>query len=169
VAAGAILLAWAALGFEDFGRYPSLLRRLTELEAADTYSFTGIADALGLPDAAGQAGSLLVGGALLLACALLGRRGDDLGSFTSAIAATLAFTPILWQHYLVLLLVPLAAARPRFSALWLLPVILWLAPREDNGQALQTLLPLGVAAVLAAALLVRAREAPTASPVAGSP
>ena len=31
-------------------------------------------------------------------------------------------TPIMWLHYLVLLMVPLALTRPRFSALWLVPL-----------------------------------------------
>jgi hypothetical protein len=33
-------------------------------------------------------------------------------------------TPILWLHYLVLLVVPIALARPRLSALWFVPVAL---------------------------------------------
>ena len=31
-------------------------------------------------------------------------------------------TPILWLHYLVLLVVPIALARPRLSALWFVPL-----------------------------------------------
>ena len=85
--------------------------------------------------AAGQVLAVATGVALLAVCVVLGRRGDDLRSFTAAVAAALAFTPVIWQHYLVLLLVPLAVARPRFSALWLLPVRLWLARARDNGDA----------------------------------
>ena len=33
-------------------------------------------------------------------------------------------TPILWLHYLVLLVVPIALARPRLSALWFAPLAL---------------------------------------------
>ena len=73
-----------------------------------------------------------LGGALLVACVVLARRGDDLRSFTCAVAATLALSPIVWLHYLVLLLVPLAIARPRFSVVWLLPILLWSA--RDPGM-----------------------------------
>ena len=31
----------------------------------------------------------------------------------------------MWLHYLVLLYVPIALARPRLSGLWLLPLALW--------------------------------------------
>ena len=39
-----------------------------------------------------------------------------------ALCAALAFSPIVWLHYFVLLLVPIALASPRFSLLWLLPI-----------------------------------------------
>jgi hypothetical protein len=45
-----------------------------------------------------------------------------------ATLAVIAFSPIVWQHYLALLLVPLAVLRPRFSAVWLIPCLLWLTP-----------------------------------------
>ena len=72
---------------------------------------------------------LAVGGALLVLCFLYARGGDEVRSFTCAVAATLALSPIVWLHYLVVLLVPLAIARPRFSLLWLLPALLWVSPK----------------------------------------
>ena len=44
------------------------------------------------------------------------------------LGATLALSPIVWLHYLVVLLVPMAIARPRFTPLWLLPILLWTSP-----------------------------------------
>jgi alpha-1,2-mannosyltransferase len=127
IASATVVGTWAALGFADVTHYPSLLMRHAELEAADSYSFIGVAAELGLGDWVGQVVGIAVGAALLAACALYGRDGDDARSFTCAIGAALAMTPILWQHYLVLLIVPLAIGRPRFSALWLLPALLfWL-------------------------------------------
>ena len=50
-----------------------------------------------------------------------GRSGrDELALFIALLAAVLG-SPIVWTYYYVLLLIPLAIARPRFSALWLLP------------------------------------------------
>jgi hypothetical protein len=165
VAFSVILGSWAILEFEDLTRYPDLLRRLADLEAENSYSVIGVASALGIGEDAGKALAVVLGLALLLTCLFQGRRGDDLRSFLAALAAALAFTPIVWQHYLVLFLVPLAVVRPRLSPIWLLPVVLWLAPREDNGQAAQTVLPLLVAAVLliflwSAAPRVRSAPAP---------
>lgn len=168
VALGVTVGLWALLGFEDLTRYPSLLRRLAELEAENSYSLVAVGAVLGVGEDVAQVLAVAIGIALLAACVVFARRGDDLRSFTSALAAALAFTPILWQHYLVLLLVPLAIARPRFSGVWLVPAILWLAPREDNGEGLQTLLPALVGAVLVAYLLRRpAARATAPSPAAG--
>jgi alpha-1,2-mannosyltransferase len=154
VGVGIALGSWALLGFEDLGSYPSLLRRLADLEATSSYSIVGVAAELGLGETAGKVLAACVGLALLAGCAALARRGDDARSFTCAIAAALAFTPVLWEHYLVLLVVPLAVMRPRFSGLWLLPIVIWLAPRSDNGEGLQTVLPLAVAAILVTLLVI---------------
>ena len=48
----------------------------------------------------------------------------DRRSLTLMLAAGFVLTPILWLHYLVLLVVPIALARPRLSALWLVPLAL---------------------------------------------
>ena len=37
--------------------------------------------------------------------------------------AALASTPIVWDHYMVLLFVPIALASPRSPALWLIPIL----------------------------------------------
>jgi len=160
IGAGITLIAWAGLAFDGFERYPAMLRRLADLEAADSYSLVGAAGSLGLGDAAARLVAVLIGVALLVGCVVFARRGDDLRSFTLALAASLAFTPIVWLHYLVLLLVPLAITRPRFSVIWLLPLLLWLTPLNGNGESIQPLLPtLVVVAVIAVVLTGRDREA----------
>jgi alpha-1,2-mannosyltransferase len=148
-------VAWAAIGFDGIGGYTDLLRRLSDIQSENSYSIVGMAATLGLPDAVGQALTVLVGGGLLVACAVLARRGDDTRSFSCAVAATLALSPIVWLHYLVLLLVPLAIARPRFSAIWLLPILLWTSPRPGYAEGVLTFLPALVALILLALLLAR--------------
>jgi hypothetical protein len=59
----------------------------------------------------------------------------------------------VWLHYLVLLVVPLALARPRFSVLWLLPVVLWASPRAGHGEGVETILPAVVVTLVLAVLL----------------
>ena len=50
----------------------------------------------------------------------------------------------MWLHFFTLLVVPLAIARPRLSAAWLLALPLWLVPGTYNGDTWQTVLALVV-------------------------
>ena len=111
----------------------------------------------GLPDAVGRALTLVVGGGLLAACVALRPRADDVRAFTCAVAATLALSPIVWLHYLVVLLVPLAIARPRFSAIWLLPILLWVSPKPGYAEGFQTFVPAVAVVILLGVLLARPR------------
>src|SRR5262245_39108291 len=106
------LAAWASIGFDGLTSYPALLHRLSDIQAERSYSLEGMSATAGLGGAFGQALTLAVGGALLVGCVLFARQDDDARSFTCAIAATLALSPIMWLHYLVVLLVPTAIARP---------------------------------------------------------
>jgi len=165
VAIGAIVTfgAWAIIGFDGLGTYPDLLRRLSEIQADRSYSLVGMAATAGLPVAVGHALTFVVGGALLVATVVYARRSDQQRSFTCAVAATLALSPIMWLHYLVVLLVPVAIARPRFSALWLLPVLLWVSPQPGYAEGPATFAP-GIAAVIVFAVLL-ARPRPAAPTV----
>jgi alpha-1,2-mannosyltransferase len=157
VAVGVVVtfVAWAAIGFDGLSGYLDLLRRLSDIQSENSYSIVGMASTLGLSSAVGQGLTVVLGGALLVACVVLARRGDDLRSFTCAVAATLALSPIVWLHYLVLLLVPLAISRPRFSILWLLPILLWSSPRPGYAEGFQTFLPALAAVILVAVVLAR--------------
>jgi len=152
---GATLGAWALIGFDGLGGYPDLLRRLSEIQAERSYSIVGMTATLGLGEIVGQALTLAVGVGLLVWCVILGRRGDDERAFTCAVAATLALSPIVWLHYLVALLVPLAILRPRFSLIWLLPVLLWVSPKPGYAEGFATFMPAVAAAVLFGVLLLR--------------
>lgn len=44
-----------------------------------------------------------------------------MATFTLTLAAALCASPIVWVHYFLLLLVPLALIRPRLSLLWFVP------------------------------------------------
>jgi hypothetical protein len=151
---GVTLVLWGLLSFEGLDRYPAMLRRLSELEAHESYSLAGALESVGISYDAAQALAVAVGVALLAGCLLVARRGDDLASFTLALAAALVLSPIVWLHYFVVLLVPLAVARPRFSTLWLLPLLLWLTPLNGNGEAIQPFLPGLVAAATIVLVLV---------------
>ncbi len=153
------LVTWAAVGFQGFTTYPETLKELSDTWAEESYSFVGIAAALGLEVWFGRAATLVVGGGLLAACIWFGRRADDRRAFTCAVAAALAFTPIAWIHYVALLLVPLALVRPRFSWPWVLPMVLWVSPRSGNGDTVEALVPALVVLVLLVVMLARPRAA----------
>ena len=154
VGLGVTFAAWAAIGFDGLRTYPDLLERLSELQSERSYSLVGMTSTLGLDPAVGSALMLIVGGALLVGCVVFARGGDDVRSFTCAVVATLALSPVVWLHYLVALLVPVAIARPRFSAIWLLPVVLWVSPKPGYAEGYETFGPAIVAAILVTALLV---------------
>lgn len=128
VAVALALGSWAVIAFRGLHGYPHLLRRLTDVEADQSYSAFAILRALGLPKAASELVVVLAGLALLALAARaarspsLGRFEQDRRSLILALAAALVLTPILWLHYLVLLLLPIGLARPRLSPLWLVPL-----------------------------------------------
>jgi alpha-1,2-mannosyltransferase len=155
VAALFALVGWAAIGFAGFRDYPTTVRVLDEVQRWKSYSIVGLALSLHLPAGAGNA--LLIG-AGVAGCALtvgLARRPDgDRLAFSAAIVTALLATPLLWNHYLVLLLAPLALARPRLSWPWALPALLWLTPHpEAAGVAWRSALLLAVTATAGAVTL----------------
>lgn len=114
-----VLIPWAIIGFDGFLAYPDLLRVAQEIYALHGYSTATIFGAVGLETQAATWTGLVLGlGAGLLAV-VVGRRGHEEASFSLAILAALAASPIVWEHYFAFLLIPLAIARPRFSALWM--------------------------------------------------
>jgi Glycosyltransferase family 87 len=122
-------IPWAVIGFAGIGDYPGLLHHLSDDEATSSYSVVALVVRAHLPEAAGVAVSLVVAAALLVAAAWIGRderrapRDRDVATLTLALAAALAASPIVWVHYFLLLLVPLALARPQLSLLWLVPFV----------------------------------------------
>jgi alpha-1,2-mannosyltransferase len=130
-ALGLAVGAWAVIAFRGFTDYPELLRRFDELESAASYSAVAVLQALGLSSPASRVLTVAVGAALLVLALRAARapaadEGErDRRSLILVLAAALVLTPVLWQHSLVLLVVPIALMRPRLSPLWLLPLAAW--------------------------------------------
>jgi hypothetical protein len=160
----AVLVSWAAIDFAGFGVYPDLLRAVTEQRAPESYSLTAVLHALGLPLTAASVLALAAGlGVLVYAFRRVTTgepRGDAL-ALGLCLTVALVASPIVWSHYLVLLLVPIALAAPRFGAIWLAPVALHLVPDPSwSGGELSTIAPLFLAAglMLVWAILPRSRS-----------
>ena len=127
VAAVVLIASWAVIGFAGFTSYVDITRMITEVEGPNGHGLSIYAGVLafGLPSSAAYAASFVAGAALLAGSFVFARRRDDRASFTLALVAVLAFTPLVWMHYLTLLAIPLAIYRPRFSAIWALPWLMW--------------------------------------------
>jgi hypothetical protein len=125
------------LPFIGISEYVRLLRALGEEFEHETYTLFALLTDLGAPDTAARAVTVAVGIGVL---ALAWRRR----SLGLAIAAALVLSPIVWRHFFVLLLVPLALSRPRFDAAWLIPIGLWVGDGTFNGAPWQTACVLGL-------------------------
>jgi alpha-1,2-mannosyltransferase len=118
VAAGSLLLVVPFAPLDDY------LRTLRDVSSAfdqDGYSTFGLLTQLGVDDRLARAATIALGAALLI---LTWRRR----SFALAIAGALVLSPIVWLDFYALAAIPLAIARPRLSAIWLLPLVTWGLP-----------------------------------------
>jgi hypothetical protein len=159
VGAGAVLASWAAIGFAGLREYPTLLGRLTELVGPHGYSLYAFERSLGVGNVAAER-SLYALAFTVLALVVLFVR-DDRRVFVAVIAISLFATPILWPHYLVLLVVPVALAARRLSPLWLALPLLWVdASAWSKGTAWTGSLLVLVALIAVAAMWRRIAPIP---------
>jgi alpha-1,2-mannosyltransferase len=148
----AFLAGWAAIDFAGLRTYPRMLRILTDLESRVSYGPLGL---VRLPSGERTALSLVLMLAVVAATAAAARGADgDRRAFAVAAVGALVATPILWLHYLLLLLVPVALYRPRLSAVWFVPLALWAVPSTNtHGATWRAVLALVVLAVVTLATL----------------
>lgn len=117
--------AWAILGFAGMSEYPKMLADASFIQQGRSDSLVAILLAAGVPSGAAQKLTLVAAAALLGLTWRLARSqtpGADRRAFGLAVIAGLTASPIVWDHYLVLLFVPVALLSPRLSTLWLLPL-----------------------------------------------
>ena len=121
--------AWAAIGFDGLTAYPGMLRDLTVIEADVGVSLTAGLMKLGIASSVAQLCALLAAVVLLGRAAWLARKpAGERTAFALVVVAALVASPIVWPHYLALLLVPIALVSPGLSALWLVPLLAYVAP-----------------------------------------
>ena len=115
----AVLLSSLPFGSGVLTHYVSLLRSLSALEGPTSFSLSSLGTALSGSSTIGTVAMVACGLLLLYAMARAAMRHEDERVFRLSIVAALATSPIVWNHYLVLLVVPLALVQPRFSPAWL--------------------------------------------------
>jgi hypothetical protein len=127
IAAGLTLGSWAAIGFSGMRAYPELLQAWDRAYGGCGVSISALALKLGAGDTLATSLRLAVAGALLIGAWQLASRPDgDRRSFAAAMGALVVAAPIVWSHYLIYLIVPLAIAFPRLDRRWLCLGALWL-------------------------------------------
>ena len=158
---GLLVVSWAVIGFAGLVDYVDVLRIARSLWADDGYSVYALALDAGASDRSAGLLGLAVAASLLAASVMRGRHGADRAAFILAIAAALAFSPIVWRHYFAFLLVVVGVARPRLGVLWFLPLLMWpVSEGIGNGTALQTSATLAIAATTIGLALWSVRDAP---------
>ena len=152
-----IVALWAAVDPSGLARYPDTLRLLNLAQRWKSYSPQTLWISLGLPAAELVPIVLGVAGIVLLVVTRSDRR-----SFSLAVVVSLVASPIVWMHYLVLLLVPLALARPRLSPMWLVPLALWATPHPESAGTVWK-----IALVMAAGLAIAVLDTDCPPPIEG--
>jgi hypothetical protein len=125
-----VLGAWAGIGFGGFREYPNLLAKLTDGFAGGGYSPVASAFRAGLPMSVARAAAPIAALVLIGFAARSARAGDERTAFAAAVTAGVFSSPIVWMHSMLILFVALAVVRPRFGAVWMLPLALWISETE---------------------------------------
>ena len=96
-----------------------------------SYGIDDLLAGAGAPRSVAHAAFLGASLAMAVAAAVFGKRGDDERSFAAAAIATLLAAPNLWPHSFSFLLLAIGVRRPRFSAVWVLPILMFGLPSGD--------------------------------------
>ena len=138
------LLVWAVVGFGQIHTYLHLSNEVTNALWRGGYSLLAVAHHLGLGRTFGEA--LLLAGSLVAAATVvyLGLKRRERDALVVAVALMLLASPLLWSHYFALLLVPVALCRPRLSAVWGLPLLMWPLPPRQPVYGWEELIAWGV-------------------------
>jgi hypothetical protein len=132
VCAASVLAFSLPVGSGTLTHYPHLLRLLSSFESPMSLSLFSLGQSATGSYPVGLALASAAGLLLLYGMARAAHEGEELRAFSLSIVAALALSPIVWNHYLVILFVPLALMRPRFSVLWLASA--WIM--DDGGAGL---------------------------------
>jgi hypothetical protein len=138
VAVGSCAVTAMILGWHALTVYPSVAKALAKLYGPESYSLPAGLHATGI-GWSGATGACLLAAVGITGAALVGERRGRLReseAFALVVFAALVATPILWLHYLVLLLVPAALASRRLSAVWLVQGALWVGVPAVSGGSL---------------------------------
>jgi len=95
------------------------VRLLTEVQQTTGFSVIAYAHALGLSVRVGTLATIVIAGLLIARAAVALRRDDEIAGFTWIPLIVLVASPIVWNHYLMILFVPLIVRAPQIDRRWL--------------------------------------------------
>jgi alpha-1,2-mannosyltransferase len=123
------------------------------------YSVAATLAPFGVAHSTGSVLTLLASIAVVLMVVHSGyARRQDRHALTLAIVLMLVASPIVHNHYFLLLLVPMAIGRPRLTWLWAAPIVMWICPYGPGSNVWQRPLAWALAAIIVCTLLdVRVR------------
>jgi hypothetical protein len=136
-----------------------MLSEMSQLQEGRADSIVTVLRVAGVSSGTASTVAMLCAVALLaLAWRLSNGIDGERRAFGLAILAAMASTPIVWDHYMVLCFVPLALAAPRFSRLWLAPLVipvLWILSYgiADDSRHIQPASPNALRSAVAYLLL----------------
>ncbi len=127
------LISWWVVGFDQIARYLYVVSAVRRGDEHRGYSVISLALHLDTGERAAYAVGLSA--AALCIAAGLRIRGErrDRVVLGACLAACLLASPLVESHYLALLIVPLALARPALSRIWALPIALLVTPADFPG------------------------------------
>ena len=124
------------------------------------YGMLAVAQHLGLGRGAADALLLAVAATVGLTVIYVGFfRRQEREAMVLAILLMLVASPLVWTHYFALLLVPLALMRPRLTAVWAAPILIWVCPPKAGVAGWQEAL-VWIVACACLLGLPRTRESP---------
>ncbi len=123
--------AWSVVGFGQIRAYLHATATDTAVAWRTGFGVPAMLGHLGAGRTAGVALMLVLALALLVATVHSGFVcRNEVQALTLTVVLTLVASPLVWGHYLTLLLVPLALLRPRLNWLWVVPVLMWICPPD---------------------------------------
>jgi len=157
------LISWSVVGFSNISVY----LRDSGTDARDSwrigYSAIAAAGHLGATRTFGEVLLIVISLALALGAAYVGFiKRRERQALIFVVALMLTASPLVWTHYFVVLLIPLALARPRMHWLWALPILMWVCPPSLHVRGWQEL----IAWLVAGAIFVSASRAVAATDTA---
>jgi hypothetical protein len=155
-------VAWAVVGYGRIGEYLHLSATVTSTLKQNGYGLIALLAHPGAPIWTGELLMAVVVLVLLAACLRAARHHDEQLALLLCVLLMLAATPLLWNHYFVLLIVPLALYRPHISFEWIAGLLWWLCPGTDV-SAWQAFVGAGVTALIACCLIAGDSSARRAS------